>query len=186
LLAAANQAAAQTVLGLVPGTDVQAYDATLASIAALGTAANKILYTTGVDTWAESDLTAFIRTVLDDANATEAKTTLEVITGSTGSMRLPSGTTAQRDGSPSGGYIRFNSDDNKYEGYFNAPVSDWQELGGGQMLGNAATKAIFYNAQTIDEDITIGATQNGLSAGPITISATYTVTINAGGVWVIV
>lgn len=40
-------------LGLVIGTNVQAYDATLQSLSALGTAANRFAYTTGVDTWAE-------------------------------------------------------------------------------------------------------------------------------------
>ena len=54
----------------------QPVDATLTGIAALGTAANKILYTTGVDTWAEAPLTAFARTILDDADATTARATL--------------------------------------------------------------------------------------------------------------
>ena len=44
------------------------YDATLAAIAALGTAANKYLYTTGVDSWTEGEITAFARTVLDDSD----------------------------------------------------------------------------------------------------------------------
>jgi len=57
---------------------------------------------------------------------------------------------------------------------------------GGQYLGTAATKAIAFNAQTIGENITIGATQNGLSAGPITISSGFTVTISSGGNWAIV
>lgn len=45
-------------------------DATLTSIAALGTAADKALYTTGVDTWAEMNVTASGRAVLalEDAN----------------------------------------------------------------------------------------------------------------------
>lgn len=54
----------------------QASDATLTSIAALGTAANKSAYTTGVDTWAEFDLTAAGRALLDDADASAQRTTL--------------------------------------------------------------------------------------------------------------
>jgi len=50
----------------------------LTSIAALGTGANKMIYTTGVDTAAEADLTPFARTLLDDANAATARATLDV------------------------------------------------------------------------------------------------------------
>lgn len=57
---------------------------------------------------------------------------------------------------------------------------------GGQYLGSASVKAIAYNAQTIGENITIGATENGLSAGPITVNSGFTVTIASGGNWVIV
>lgn len=57
---------------------------------------------------------------------------------------------------------------------------------GGQYYGTAATKAIAYNANSIAEDITILANTNGLSAGPITISTGYTVTVATDAVWVIV
>jgi len=56
----------------------QASDATLTSIAALGTAADKMLYTTGVDTWAETPLTAAGRALIDDADAAAQRTTLEL------------------------------------------------------------------------------------------------------------
>jgi len=56
---------------------------------------------------------------------------------------------------------------------------------GGQYLGNATVKAIAYNAQTIGENITIGATQNGLSAGPITVDTGFEVTVATGGNWII-
>lgn len=51
-------------------------DATLTSIAALGTAGDKGVYFTGVDTAAEFDLTAAGRALLDDADASAQRTTL--------------------------------------------------------------------------------------------------------------
>ena len=110
----------------------------------------------------------------------------EVTHDVTTSLKIPAGTTAQRPGSPVVGDIRWNSTIDQYEGYFDAPVNDWAALGGGQMYGAAATKAIFYNSQTIAEDITIPADENGLSSGPVTISSGFSVTITAGGVWNVV
>jgi hypothetical protein len=59
-------------------------------------------------------------------------------------------------------------------------------VAGGQYFGSAATKAIAYNSNTIGENVTVTAGNNGLSAGPITISSTFTVTVQTGAVWVIV
>tara|TARA_B110000046_G_C12933135_1_gene372368 strand:+ start:314 stop:577 length:264 start_codon:yes stop_codon:yes gene_type:complete len=53
---------------------------------------------------------------------------------------------------------------------------------GGPSLG--AASIIRTNALTISENITIPATSNGMSAGPITIADGYTVTLN--GTWSIV
>lgn len=56
-------------------------DATLESLAALGTTADRIAYTTGVDTWAETPLTGFVRTILDDANQAAVQATLALVPG---------------------------------------------------------------------------------------------------------
>tara|TARA_B100000242_G_scaffold19217_1_gene11677 strand:- start:761 stop:2479 length:1719 start_codon:yes stop_codon:yes gene_type:complete len=56
----------------------QPADPGLASIAALTTSANKMIYTDGSDSYATTDLTAFARSLLDDANATTARATLSL------------------------------------------------------------------------------------------------------------
>ncbi len=59
-------------------------------------------------------------------------------------------------------------------------------VAGGQYFGSAATKAIAYNSQSIAEDITVTTGNSGISAGPITISSGYAVTVESGSRWVIV
>jgi len=56
--------------------DYQAADATLISISALGTASDRTIYTTGVDTWAETSLTGAGRALIDDVTASDQRTTL--------------------------------------------------------------------------------------------------------------
>ena len=72
-----DAATARVNLSLVVGTNVQAYDATLQSISALGTAADRMLYTTGVDTWAEQVTTAYGRSLLTPANAIAGRILLD-------------------------------------------------------------------------------------------------------------
>lgn len=58
------------------GNDKQPIDQTLTSLAALVTAANQMIYSTGPDSFAMTALSAFIRTLLDDADAATARATL--------------------------------------------------------------------------------------------------------------
>lgn len=60
------------------GSQTQAYDALLQSLSSLGSGADKIFYTTGVNTAAETALTAFARTLLDDADAATMRATLAI------------------------------------------------------------------------------------------------------------
>lgn len=84
------------LLTTVDGATYQPLDATLTALAGLATGANKLPYSTGADTFSQADLTAFARTILDDANATAVLGTLgidtDLLTLSIGASASVSGT----------------------------------------------------------------------------------------------
>ena len=105
-----------------------------------------------------------------------------VLMSGTGTLDLPVGTTAERPGSANNGMIRYNSTLARYEGYSG---SDWGQLGGGATGGG--TDQVFYtNGQTVNTNFTLAATLNAMSAGPITIASSVTVTVSSGATWTVV
>ncbi len=76
LLDDTDAATMQATLGLVIGTDVQAYDATLAGIAKVNPFADELIYASGSNTFSATAFTAFARTFLDDADGAAVLATL--------------------------------------------------------------------------------------------------------------
>ena len=114
-------------------------------------------------------------TVTINAATIDVPTTFAI--NSTGALKLPVGTTAQRPSS-SVGQLRYNTTLAIYEKY---DGTNWVEFG----AAAGASGAIFENNQSITANYTIASGKNGMSAGPITLADGVTVTVTDGR-WTIV
>lgn len=103
-------------------------------------------------------------------------------TSTTGSAQIPVGTEAQRDGTPSAGYFRFNTDSDKFEGYNGTA---WGSVGGGA-TGGGGDEIFIENGQVVTANYTLASNRNAGTFGPISINSGVTVTISSGATWTVV
>ena len=115
--------------------------------------------------------------VTDATNVEAAGAVME--SGANGSAIIPNGTTAQRDGSPSAGFFRWNTTTTSAEIY---DGSAWGLVGGGNTTG----KVMWEHSFTVDEDYEITTGNNALTSGPITINSGASVTVPSGSSWAII
>ena len=100
----------------------------------------------------------------------------------TSSLNIPSGTTAQRDGSPAVGMLRHNSTLNQFEGYNNGA---WGAIGGGAGATGGGTDEVFFESDTnVTTNYTITSGKNAHTVSPV-INSGVTVTVPSGSLFVI-
>lgn len=102
-------------------------------------------------------------------------------TSATGSAIMPTGTTGERDVTPSAGYLRFNSTLGKPEVYNGTA---WGSVGGGA-TGGGGDEVFVENGQTVTSNYTLTTGKNALSVGPITVNSGVTVTVPSGSRWLV-
>jgi len=116
-------------------------------------------------------------------NTAVSTTNLVEKSSNTGSAYVPSGTTAQRDGSPSAGYLRFNSTETSFEGY---DGSAWGAIGGGGGATGGGSDAVFVETdQAVTTSYTLNSNKNAMSVGPLTINTGVVVTVPSGQRWIV-
>jgi hypothetical protein len=106
----------------------------------------------------------------------------KVIHNYTSSLTIPSGTTAQRDGSPAVGMFRHNSTLNQFEGYNNGA---WGAIGGGAGATGGGTDEVFFESdQTATTSYTLSSGKHAHTVSP-TINSGVTITVPSGAILVI-
>ena len=128
----------------------------------------------------DSELTAIasVKALNQGVATSDSPSFTNLTLSGTGSVKVPAGTTGQRDGSPSAGFMRFNTTDTSAEIY---DGSAWSPVGG----GNTTDKGLYEHAHTISANYSITSGNNAMTAGPITINSGISVTIPTGSTWVI-
>jgi hypothetical protein len=113
------------------------------------------LITAGTGVGVSSGVISIGQAVATSDSPTFANMTLS----GTGSIKVPSGTTAQRDGSPANGMFRYNSEDAQFEGYADDAWGAIAGSGGGasametnNFTGDGSTTAFTLSSSVSDED----------------------------------
>ncbi len=99
----------------------------------------------------------------------------------TAAMKIPTGTTAQRSGTPARGHLRFNTDTNSAEIYNGTAFA---AVGGGA-TGGGTDETFLETDNSVNSNYTISTNRNAMTTGPVTINSGATITVPSGQRWII-
>jgi len=134
----------------------------------------------GISSTSTINVTAIAGIITATTLSVTGNITGDVAFSTTTQIKIPTGTTAERPGSPSAGMIRYNTENAQFEGYATA----WGGFGG---ASGASGNAVFYeNDTSVTANYTITSGKNAMSAGPVTIDSGVVVTVPSGSVWTVV
>ena len=143
---ASTESAARTNLGVAIGSDVQAYDADLAALAGLTSAADKGIQFTGTGTAATYDLTTAGKALLDDADAAAQIVTLGVNATAAELNIMDGGTTATSTTLADADRVVVNDDGTMvqvamtdFETYFESALDTLNNVTSASSLGTVGT-----------------------------------------------
>ena len=178
-----------TVGGTVDGRDVATDGTKLDGIEASADVTDTA-NVTSAGALMDSELTAIasVKALNQGVATSDSPSFTNLTLSGTGSVKVPAGTTAQRDGSPAAGMFRYNSSLEQFEGY----TSEWGSIGGGggtntfttdSFTGNGSTTAYALSQVTSSEDNLLvfieGVFQQQDAYSIATASGTTTLTFSA-------
>ena len=129
-------------------------------------ATKKLYFDTGSNTYIHEASADTLAVVTGGTEKLRIKSNGDVTLSGTGSLKVPVGTTAQRNGSPTAGDFRYNSTEGKFEGY----TTEWGEIGGGG--GGITTEAATPSNAVVTLDLTAAQDHKVTATGICTITCT--------------
>lgn len=181
-ISAGNISAAQGTFTNLAGTLLTAAQPNITSIGTLATLTTANLTSTNTVT-ANTVNIALGLNLTGNANIVLGANSF-IGTASTGALKLPSGTGAQRPAANSSnvGMIRLNTETFNFEGYNGV---EWRAVGAGGATGASGDTVFQENSTLVTASYTLSSGKSAMSVGPITFAAGVLITIPAGKKWVI-